>query len=108
MTDTVDPAYPPILLVSFSEPLDTTTVTTTSILLEHSEGGSTNITLNYSEWSNWLTIVEREPWQAGDYTVTLFTGLTDTSGNPLSEDVSWTFSVTIESENLFLPFLIRR
>jgi uncharacterized repeat protein (TIGR01451 family) len=109
ITDTVEPVYPPGLLVRFSEPLDPTTVTAENIHMEEQGGGNINITPVDDEWSNWLNIVLHEPWQAGEYTVTLSTGLKDASGNSLTVDYAWGFTVAAAASdnNIYIPLVAK-
>jgi hypothetical protein len=109
LTDTIGLVHPPSLLVKFSEPMDGTTMTVTNILVEGEGGGVIDVSTIYEEWSNWLTIVMREPWQEGEYTITLTTGLKDASGNPLAADYTWSFDVILtDSDNhLYLPLVAK-
>jgi hypothetical protein len=109
VTDTVGPAYVPSLLVKFSEPLDTATVTAANIRIKNEKGVALDVTPNYSEWSNWLAIVMREPWQPGKYTVTLTSSLKDASGNPLSSRYRWSFVVEAAAGDgaVYLPVVIK-
>jgi hypothetical protein len=108
-TDTVGSVFPPSLLVKFSEPMDGTTMTVTNVLVEVEGGGVTDASAIYQEWSNWLTIVMREPWQEGEYTVTLSTGLKDASGNHLAAEYNWSFNVILaDSDNhIYLPLVAK-
>jgi hypothetical protein len=75
--------------------------------VEAQGGSNIDVTPIYQEWSNWLNIVLREPWQGGEYTATLTTGLKDASGNALAADYNWSFSVAASDSYIYIPLVAK-
>ena len=80
--------------VSFSEPMNTATITTNSFRLRR-VGDSTDVAATVSGPGATATLTPNSPLLPGqDYQVTVAGTVTDANGNPLGSDVVWTFSTT--------------
>ncbi|MFW6231808.1 MAG: Ig-like domain-containing protein, partial [Spirochaetota bacterium] len=80
------------IAVEFNLPLDTDTVTDTTVAVSSSAGTAT-WTSTYNEAARTLR-VEPDPYLDGEveYTVRLAEGLAAASGQPLAEDYAWSFT----------------
>jgi hypothetical protein len=110
MTDELGLAYPPTVLVGFSEPLDSATVSGTTVQLKHASGQVVQATVAYLAGANQVSLTPREALSDGLYTVSLATGITDLTGNHLAP-VSWQFEVVGQggpSYRLYLPLVLRK
>lgn len=84
--------------VMFDEGIDPATVNTSTFLLKDSSGSpidgnifkNVNSSLNYDLWPSFNLGLEET------YTAAITTGVTDYSGNPLSQTYSWSFTTTGE------------
>ena len=108
MTGAAGSIYSPPIIVQFSEPLSSTTVTTATVTLIDSSESTKTVILGYDAASRRMTIYSGEPWQTTGYTITLKQGITDASGNPLQADHSWSFEMVAAErpyEFIFLPLI---
>ncbi|HEY6401067.1 MAG TPA: DUF4082 domain-containing protein, partial [Blastocatellia bacterium] len=86
------------IVATFSEPLDPTTVNTSTILLRDAANNLVPVNISYASSSFTVTLLplqELQPEQT--YTVTLEGGaaaphITDSTGTPLASDYTWSFT----------------
>jgi len=79
---------------TFSEPMDPTTINTTTFTLRPTSGGA-NVTgtVAYNAATNTATFTPSAPLANGtSYTATVTTGARDTAGNPLGAARTWAFT----------------
>ncbi len=101
-----DAIYAPDLLAYANEPLDAATVTTETVSLQAEDGSTPAIGVDYDEALWAIRITPHEPLRRNTlYTVTLETGITDSSGNPLAETYRWSFATW--SYKIYLPCLLQ-
>ena len=80
------------VVATFSRPLDPTTVTESTFTLA---AGGSPVQASVSASGNTATLTPAAPLtKATLYTATLTTGVQDSSGNALAQDVTWTFTTT--------------
>jgi hypothetical protein len=92
LTDTFGPAYVPALLVQFSEPISSTTVTTQTVQIVDDNGQPVPISVIYDGTVNQAIIQPRVAFVPGTaYTVTVSPGVTDLMGNPMAAAYQWSF-----------------
>lgn len=76
-----------------SEALDTTTLTQATMFLKNAAGETVPSTVAYDASTRRASLVPAAALQAmSEYTVTMTTGIKDTSGNALSAAYSWSFT----------------
>jgi len=83
--------YLPIIKGCFNEPLDTSTVNNSNVILSD---GANNLLgqIIFDQSDNCINFILSQPLSYGtQYTVTFLTGIKDTSGNNLAQDYSWSF-----------------
>jgi len=105
-TDAVGPLYGPGILIGFSEPLDPTTVHSSTVTLS----GDIALHIAYDPASQRILAYPRAPLSENRlYTARVTTGVTDLAGNPLAEDYMWGFD-TGESpyRYIYLPLVLRQ
>ncbi len=91
-----------IIGVRFSEPVDVRTLTSGSVTL--SNGGSVTATTSPGEQGLMLFVVPSKPLAAGTtYTLSLTSGIKDTSGHPLSAFTSQLTTVAAPTITSFAP-----
>ena len=80
--------------VTFSEPIDTASVDSSTFILDEADGafafGGNTVTLTPDSLLTYSTV----------YTATVTTGITDTSGNGLAEPYSWSFTTVDDPATL--------
>ncbi len=80
---------------TFSESLDPATVNTSSVALQNATGQEVTSSVSYDDSAKTITISPSAALEQGvAYSVSLSTGIKDTSGNPLASVYSWTFTTT--------------
>jgi len=85
------------ITIIFSEAIDDTTISGTSILLVDNDAGGATIPFtvdNYNEATKVVTLTPSVLTDNHEYTATVTTGIKDLAGNPLALAYSWTFEVT--------------
>ncbi len=107
-TDTIGPAYAPVIAIGFSEVLSASSVTTQTVGLASATGQVTG-TVAFDGLFNQATLAPRAPLQSGTtYTVTLSSGITDLAGNPLGANYQWSFNtVGPVWHYVYLPLVLR-
>lgn len=91
------------LVISFSEPMDGTTINTESFTLFDSV---TSVSGNiYYDGSNVAIFEPLSPLFTGAHTATLNDSAKDLAGNPLLSELSWTFDVVTSTDNT-APFVL--
>ena len=90
---------------TFSEPLDPTTVTTTTFLLMDANGNAVPASVAYNAVTDTVTLTPTSPLATATYTATLKgnangPGIASLSGAPLAADYTWTFS-TVAAASLW-------
>jgi hypothetical protein len=106
-TDTVGPAYSPVVLIGVSESLSETTVTSATVTL-----ATGNTPVSFSAWfepdGNQIVLAPRAPLDSGQYTATVTTIVADHAGNTLSAPYVWQFTVAADTERkVYLPLVMR-
>jgi hypothetical protein len=82
----------------FSEPLDATSLTASTVMLRNAANNLVSATISYSPSDFTVTLTPQQPLQPQQtYTVTLKGGsatphITDASGTPLASDFTWSFT----------------
>lgn len=108
LTDTLGAAYTPLILVHFSEPISTTTLTTATVRLTRDDGRGISISLSYDGTLEELTLIPREPLlQRTRYTLTLTRDIKDLNGNGLAANYSVAFRTGPVDRRVYLPILRR-
>ena len=98
--------YQPTLLAYASEPLDAATVTTASVILQSDTAPAPTTDVTFDDYLNAIQIVPQEPLRRNSaYTVTITTGVRDTSGNPIAAEYAWSFRT--EVYRLYLPLIFK-
>jgi len=98
--------YWPYLWAQFSEPISATTVMTPTFHIVDNQGRWLVGKPIYDAGLNRATYVLEEPLRKlKTYTVTLTTGVRDTSGNALPADYMWSFRTEVFS--VYLPLVIK-
>lgn len=83
-----------IISIDFSKPIMASSVSSSSITIEDSQGTKLSGVWNVNEKS--LTFTSNTDLAYGEtYTITVTTGVMDTDGNPISSAFSWTFTTGI-------------
>jgi len=80
--------YPPIISATFSEPLNSDTVTNTNFYVQ---GLSGTVSYNSNTWTAYFIPSNPLSYKT-TYQATLTTGITDIKGNHLAQDHSWQFT----------------
>ena len=87
-----------VLSVTFSEPMNAATITTSSFTLSQ---GTTSIAGAVAYSGTTATFTPSAPLAAGTtYKVKMTTGVKDMAGNPLASDQVWTFTTTASASGL--------
>jgi hypothetical protein len=100
--------YSPPIIVQFSEPLSSTTVTTATVTMIDTSASPVEVIAGYDAASRRIMIYSGEPWGTSGYTVTLHQGIMDASGNPLQADYFWSFEMVAAEtpyKYIFLPLI---
>jgi hypothetical protein len=106
-TDSIGPVYKPYVIVGFSEAIDASTVTTSTLFLTRQDGTAIPVTVTYSGMTGEAIALLRQPLDpATTYTVRATQGIKDLVGNPLAGDFVWTFR-TAGGGTIYLPLVLR-
>lgn len=99
--------YHPLIWAQFSEPIDAATLTPATFFITGSDGQHLDGVMEYAGTSHRVTFMLHEPLIRNEtYTVTITTGVHDTSGNPLAANYVWHFRA--EALQIYLPVLVRQ
>jgi hypothetical protein len=99
-------SYVPTIIAWFSEPLDPATVTPGTVYLTAPGGQEVDGVVAFVAGSNRVEFRPGQPLRQGArYTVTITTGVRDTSGNALAEDYQWSFTTQVDQGSIFLPYV---
>ncbi len=109
-TDTVGPAYSPVILIGVSEPLSGTTVSSATVTLARVGGTDAPISAHFDEGLRQIVVSPRAALTPGDYEVTVGAPVADLAGNPMT---AHTASFTIVADEapaytLYLPLVLRQ
>ncbi|MBN1314333.1 MAG: Ig-like domain-containing protein, partial [Anaerolineales bacterium] len=105
-TPMVDNEYLPDIWAQFSEPISSTTVTTQTLFIKNKDGELLECQPIYDPAIRRAELQLLEPLETNQtYTVTLTTGVLDTSGNPLEADFMWSFNTT---NRIYLPLVVKQ
>jgi len=105
-TDDVGPLYAPGIVLGFSEPLDPTTVHSSTMTLS-----GIALHVGYDQATHRIMAYPRAPLPAHHaYTVYVTTGVTDLAGNPLATEYTWQFNTGGASpyHYIYLPLVLRQ
>ena len=84
-----------IVRVTFSEPVDQATISSTTFTIDNGASGT------FSFDANTVTFTHSAPFEyLTTYHVTLTTGITDTAGNKLAQNYTWSFTTAQDPETL--------
>ncbi len=106
-TDTVGPAYAPVILIGMSEPLNPATVTAATVTLAREGGATLNASVSFDGGTNQIVLVPRAALSDGRYVVTVTTGVKDLAGNALAAPYTWRFTVGAAERRVYLPLVLR-
>jgi len=97
-SNSTDVTVSTVLKITFNELMDASTITASTIVLKQN---STNIagTVSYSDKIATFT-PSTNLTEGTEYTATVTTGVTDTTGNALSASYSWTFTTVASSSGM--------
>jgi hypothetical protein len=107
-SDGTGPLYEPFIKVYFSEPLNASTVTGSTIRLLNAQSQVVPSRVDYyaKEKAAWLT--PRAPLaEKSTYTGQVTTDVKDASGNSLAQPYSWTFTTAGSVKKVYQPLLLR-
>jgi hypothetical protein len=96
--DAVDQSLNPLIAVTFNEPLNPNTVSAATIIVKDASGLAIDGTIEYLGKVATFT-PKTQLTKAAKYSVSVTTGVKDTSGNALAAEYTWSFStadVTID------------
>jgi hypothetical protein len=108
-TDTIGPAYAPVILIGVSEALNPATVTSATVTL--ARGGATVTTsAAFDGGANQVALIPRIALADDEYEVTVTTGVRDAAGNALAAPTTWRFSVGagVPVRRTYLPLVLRK
>lgn len=106
-TDASGDVYPPVITLEFSEPVEATTVNTTTLTVAGENGHLLSVTVQYQGVANQAVIHLRQPLSPQKYTVTV-SGVRDLKGNAMTTPYRWDFYTTPPGMNIYLPLVLRR
>ncbi|MCX7670763.1 MAG: Ig-like domain-containing protein, partial [Anaerolineae bacterium] len=107
-TDTVGPAYAPVIVVGVSEPLDATTVHSGTVTLARSSGAAVAASAAFNGGANQIVLTPRVALGDGEYRATVTTGIKDVAGNGLAAAYTARFTVGDPTKRIYLPLVLRR
>lgn len=85
-----------LIQAQFNEPMDATTLTTTTVQVLDSNNTPVNGALNYDVAHRAVVFVAAAPFAANStYTVRITTGAKDANGNPLAAPYAWSFTTGV-------------
>ena len=106
LTDTFGPIYTPYVFAGFSEAIDASTLTTSTLVLTAPDGTAIVTTVSYNGANAEAVVLPRRPLEPATwYTVRVTQGIKDLVGNPLAADYVWTFR-TAGGAKVYLPLVI--
>lgn len=107
-TDTVGAAYAPAILIGVSEPLEASSVNSTTVTLARSSVAVAS-SASFDGGTNQIVLNPRTALTEGAYTVTVTTDVTDVAGNRLATPTVFHFTVGTPAEGgrIFLPTVQR-
>jgi uncharacterized repeat protein (TIGR01451 family) len=108
-TGTVGPVYGPQLLAEFSESMDASTVSTSTIRLSDQAGHDVEIAVFYDPAVRRVAIMPLERLAEGEtYTATIGSGVADSAGNQMAGDYAWSFKTGYTGpRHIYLPLVLR-
>ncbi|MDQ1301216.1 MAG: hypothetical protein QG637_1137, partial [Chloroflexota bacterium] len=106
-TDTIGPAYAPVILIGVSEPLDATTVHSGTVTLARNGGAAVAISATFDGGANQIILTPRAALGDGEYRVMVTTGVTDAAGNALAVAHTGRFTVGAPVRRIYLPLALR-
>ena len=106
-TDTVGPAYAPVILIGVSEPLSATTVSTATVTLAREGGAAVTASAAFDSGANQVILTPRAALGDGEYRVTVTTSVRDAAGNALAAAHTWRFTVGDPTKRIYLPLVLR-
>lgn len=103
-TDTVGAAYAPVILIGVNEPLNATSVHSSTVTLVRSSV-AVAASARFDGGANQIVLTPRTALTDGKYTVTVTTDIADVAGNSLATSYIFHFTVgaPVEGEHIFLP-----
>ena len=106
-TDTLGPAYAPVMLIGMSEPLDATTVTSATVTLAREGGAAVAASVRFDGKSNQIVLIPRVALSTSRYVATVTTAAKDAAGNPLAAAHTWRFAVgaLASEQRIYLPIM---
>ncbi|MCL4828457.1 MAG: Ig-like domain-containing protein, partial [Caldilinea sp.] len=105
-TDTQGPVYAPVILIGVSEPLDTATVHAGTVTLTRG-GAAVAASVAFDGGVNQIVLYPRTALGAGEYRVTVTTGVKDAAGNALAAAHTATFTIGEAAGEVYLPLITR-
>ena len=108
-TDTVGPAYAPVILIGASEPLSPTSVSNATVTLAGNGRGAVTADATFDGSANQIVLTPRVALAPGEYSVTVTTGVADMAGNALVAPYIWRFTVGTPAteQRIFLPTVVK-
>lgn len=101
--------YQPFIWVGFSEPIDVATVTDETLFVQNASRQRLSGQVFYDGTTNSVRFLPAEPLDWGAvYTATVTTDIRDTSGNPLANKYEWWFRTEKQSNQVYLPVILKR
>ena len=98
--------YEPTIIAWFSEPLDTASVTPDTVFVTNLSGQRIAGTVTFVAGTDRIEFLPSQPLKPGMlYTVTITTGVHDTSGNAMAANYVWSFRTMTGHVNTFLPMV---
>ncbi|WP_322496421.1 right-handed parallel beta-helix repeat-containing protein [Chloroflexus sp.] len=104
-TDTQGAAYGPVILVSVSELLDVTTLTTTTVTLTR-DGTPVAASVGFDSGGYHIVVTPRSLLSNGVYRLSVTTGVKDRAGNALAAPYTTSFMIGTR-RNVFVPLVLR-
>jgi uncharacterized repeat protein (TIGR01451 family) len=99
--------YSPYIQIQFSEAMAAATINTTTVEVKDGAGQIVPVSVQYDATLDQAVVLMHEQGESGaTYTVTVKTGVTDLSGNPLAANYVWSFhfgNLRADTPNLYLP-----
>jgi Bacterial Ig-like domain len=106
---TLSNIYQPFIWVGFSEPISPTTLMSQTLHIRDRSGRQLNSQVFYDAATNSARLLLAEPLNgASRYTVTLTTGVFDSSGNALASNRVWSFSTATYTYRAYMPVVMKR
>ncbi len=103
--DTISPennasvASASVVTAQFSESLDPSTVSNSTVLVKDASGNAVGIVVGYNEANRSILFIPASPFKSGaTYTATLSPNITDRAGNHLTTGYTWSFNISAKSD----------